>query len=477
LPDITLGTLFHYADKADPKWRDKYEAERMAAELAKAKQDKKPLPWIVELGSKLWGVASVSGKEYRFGEDQSKVIDPSKGVWFDFATNKGGGLKDLMRKVELTERMRSDVDDVVMVRASDVMSRPLDWIWPGHLLRGSQELLSGLPDLGKSQVQINYIACATARLPWPNGAAAIEPVNVIMLTAEDTLDQIVVPRLRAAGADLSRVSFLKCIKTDEHDRQFLLAEDLHRLERTVKTIGNVGLITVDPITAYMGGNMDSHKATDVRAQLGPLKDFAERMNIAISTITHPAKSAGQRALDHFIGSQAFIAACRVGHLCVVEMAEDDDEQPYATGRVLFANVRNTVGPKMPTLAFSKKVIVVETIGEGFDQRDITGSHVVWEGAVDITADAAVVAASGRKSTDMQPKVQKFLREMLRGGRTVPQKDIEDAAMQKGFTDKQLRAAKEKLNIESSKESGKLGGGWVWHLPIPSDDRPKPRGSL
>jgi hypothetical protein len=56
-----------------------------------------------------------------------------------------------------------NADDVVAVCAADVVMRPKDWIWPGHLLRGSQELLSGLADLGKSQVQINYIACATAR--------------------------------------------------------------------------------------------------------------------------------------------------------------------------------------------------------------------------------------------------------------------------------------------------------------------------
>jgi hypothetical protein len=139
-----------------------------------------------------------------------------------------------MKKVTAaTNREQPDADDVVVINAADVVMRSLDWIWEGHLLRGSQELLSGLPDLSKSTIQIGYIACATARLPWPDGAPAIEPMNVIMLTAEDTLDQIVIPRLRAAGADLSRVKFLKCIKTDEHDRPFLLAEDLDRLASLV----------------------------------------------------------------------------------------------------------------------------------------------------------------------------------------------------------------------------------------------------
>ena len=267
----------------------------------------------------------------------------------DFATNKGGGIRELMKKVEFVCREQTNADDIVAVRAADIIVRPLDWIWPGHLLRGAQELLSGLPDLGKSQVQIYYVACATARKLWPDGSPAIEPMNVIMLTAEDTLDQVVVPRLIAAGADISRVHIVKCIKADEQNRQFLLNEDLYRLEHLVKKISNVGLITLDPITAFMGSKLDSHRATDVRAQLGPLKDFAERHNTGISTITHPAKKAGQRAIDHFIASQAYIAACRIGHLCIPEMEEG--EEPRPTGRILFTTVRHSSSLPKLTLAY------------------------------------------------------------------------------------------------------------------------------
>jgi hypothetical protein len=38
------------------------------------------LPLVVELGSKLWGTPTENGKEYRFGTDQSKIIDPIKGA-------------------------------------------------------------------------------------------------------------------------------------------------------------------------------------------------------------------------------------------------------------------------------------------------------------------------------------------------------------------------------------------------------------
>jgi hypothetical protein len=445
---------------------DKNEAGEWAnrvdeRQLERAWEHSKPKPTlIVELGTKLWGAPTQSGKEFRFGADQSKVIDPVKGNWFDFATNKGGSIRELMKKVEFVCREQTNTDDIVAVRAVDIAVRSLDWIWPGHLLRGAQELLSGLPDLCKSQVQIYYIACATARLPWPDGSPAIEPINVIMLTAEDTLDQIVVPRLIAAGADTNRVHIVKCIKADEHNRQFLLNEDLYRLEYLVKKIGNVGLVTLDPITAYMGGKLDSHRATDVRAQLGPLKDFAERHNTAVSTITHPPKKTGQRAIDHFIASQAFIAACRVGHLSIPEMEEG--EEPRPTGRILFTTVRHSASAPMPTLAYRKETVFVDNAGNV--------PRVMWEGESNITADAAVAAAAGKKSSDQQLKVQAFLHEILKDGKPVLQKEIEAAAKAEGFTEKQLRTARERLGIHTNKEEGKMGGGWFWQLPDPSEGR-------
>jgi putative DNA primase/helicase len=173
--------------------------------------------------------------------------------------------------------------------------RPKQWIWPGHLLRGTQELFSGKPGIGKSQVQIDLVARATIGDGWPDGARGVAPMNVIMLTAEDSLDQQVMPRLRAADANLARIRFLVSIKRDTNgDRMFLLGEDLEDLERAIIDWGDVGLVTIDPITAFMGyGRFDARRVTDVRSQLSPLKELAEKMNVAFSTITHP-----RRALVH-----------------------------------------------------------------------------------------------------------------------------------------------------------------------------------
>jgi hypothetical protein len=352
---------------------------------------------------------------------------------------------------------------IVMICAADVVMRPKSWIWEGHLLRGGLELMTGQPGLGKSQVQCHIVACASAGLKWPNGAKIIAPVNVIMVTAEDALDTEVVPRLIAAGANLERVHILKSIRTDNRQRQFLLAEDLVELEHEVARIGEVGLITIDPITAYMGGKMDSHKATEVRSQLGPLKDFAERSNTAVSAITHPAKNASKRAIDHFIGSQAFIAAARIGHVCTEEIEYNDNGESEPTGRTLFTNPKNNPHVKMPTLAYRfGETIVGQDLQTG---ETIAAPRVIWDQeAVNISADEALAAASQTRKPrdDTQSKVQDFLRDMLSDGSSVEETIIRDHGEQRGFTIKQLRTAKEKLGIRSEKTG--FSGGWKWFLP-------------
>jgi RecA-family ATPase len=359
-------------------------------------------------------------------------------------------IKDLKQSQQKAQQR-----DAELIAASDVKPKSKDWLWEGHLLRGALELLSGLPGLGKSQVQINLVACVTAGLPWPDGTAGMKPANVIMLTAEDVLDQEVIPRLIAAKADLKRVHILKCIKSDGAGRQFLLGEDLDVLEKAIIQIGDVALVTIDPITAYMGGKIDSHKATEVRSQLGPLKDFAERMNVAISAITHPPKSSSQKAIDHFIGSQAFIAAGRIGHVCIEEI----DEKDKKTGRILFTHAKHNPSIQMPTLAYQ---VVAAIIGQDEEsQLPITAPHVVWDkDSVDITADEAVWAAAGLgKQRGKQEAVQTFLCEILKSGQPVAAKDIIAAAGKHGFSERQLRTARAKLHVVCEQRAD----GWWWQL--------------
>jgi putative DNA primase/helicase len=342
----------------------------------------------------------------------------------------------------------------VIVRASDVIPRAKNWLWKGHLLRGALELLTGVPGLGKSQLQCDLVARATTSRAWPDGTAAGDPVNVIMVTAEDSLDQEVIPRLIAADADLSKVHILRSIRSDQKERMFLLEQDMATMAKIIDDVGNVGLVTLDPITAYMG-KIDSHRATDVRGQLGPLAALAEAKDVAISAVTHPAKASSQNAIDHFIGSQAFIAAARIGHLCIEEL--DDDKNP--TGRVLFANAKNNPHQKMPTLAYRKEAI---TLGQDEQRESIVAPRVAWDkDAVKLTADQAVAKAAKRRD-DRPDTAVRLLQELLADGPLSVQ-DIKKQAQENDLSMRQMHRAKEKLGNVAAFKQGL--GGWAWRITL------------
>lgn len=447
------GEAFDLFDAWSKQWHS-YNA-RNTKQRWKSYERSRP----VELGAgTIFYLAHLADPDWRAlntPENEAKVQQILNGYVLPPRKGKGKGNEQISRI--------SQTKTSIVVSAFDIAPQPKDWIWPGHLLRGSQELLTGLPGLGKSQVQINFIACLTAGLPWPDGTTPLTLMDVVMLTAEDNLAQEVIPRLIAAGADLHRVHILKMIRNQGKDRQFLLAEDLDELERKVTSeLPNVGLITIDPITAYMGGKMDSHKATEVRSQLGPLKDFAERTNIAVSTVTHPAKASGPRAIDQFIGSQAFIAAGRIGHVCVDEMSEPEEEgeQRVPTGRVLFTHAKHNASRRMPTFVYQIEEVEITT--------NITAPKVVWSPeTVSTTADEAVASASGldsgSKKLRAQIRLQNFLCMRLADG-PVSAKVIEREAAGLGFNVNQLQWARKKLQIQPERIGGFAGSG-EWMLKL------------
>jgi hypothetical protein len=339
-----------------------------------------------------------------------------------------------------------------VVRVSSVQSQPIRWLWQGRIARGKVTLVAGNPGLGKSQFTAYLAARVTTGQLWPAGEGRAPKGNVIMLSAEDDIADTIRPRLEAADADIDRVHVLTAIRDADALRSFSLGRDLVSLDSALQQVGDVKLIIVDPISAYMAGT-DSHKNSDVRALLAPVSDLASRQGAAIVVISHLNKGGGAGdAMGRITGSIAFSAAARAAFL-IQKDAEDSK-------RRLFLPMKNNLGVDDSGLAF--RIVEREVSG------NIRAPVIEWEDQrVTITADEALAAASANDSEEggALREAVSFLENMLAAG-PASQRTVKSDANANGISEASLRRAKVRLSVKARKDG--MSGGWLWELPAAED---------
>jgi putative DNA primase/helicase len=348
--------------------------------------------------------------------------------------------------------------------ASTFEMRGVRWFWPNRFALGKLGLIGGLPDRGKGLITARMIAMATAGGTWScNEGRAIQG-NVLLLTAEDDVEDTIIPRLVAAGADLDRVHIIKMVRQGNAKRMFSLVTDLELLRQKINEIGDVVMIVIDPISAYLGvGKMDSYRATDVRGVLGPLKELTEETMISAVGIMHFNKKADvHNAMLRIADSLAYVAAAR--HCYVV--VEDPDNH-----RRLFVKAKNNLAPDMAALSYT---IATMSVGQDRETHEtIVAPYAVWgDEHVAVTATEAMQAEeNGGTSKSARPRdtAKQFLQELLSAG-PVAVAEIEEAAKANLISRNTLKRAKGDLGV-ATKKAG-LGQGWIWEIPpIPKIGQP------
>jgi putative DNA primase/helicase len=349
-------------------------------------------------------------------------------------------------------------------RASDLKPEKLVWVWPGRIPEGKLVLLGGPPGLGKSQLTAFMSAVVSNGGSWPCGEGSTLPGDVIFMSAEDGIQDTIIPRLMAAGADTTRVHIVAAAtKPDGTGRKtFSLKTDVDLLEAKAREIGCVRLIIVDPISAYMGGS-DGNGNVETREVLEPLADMANRLRIAVVAVTHLNKGGSggnQSALNRFAGSIAFVAAARAA-FAVIEDPDDD-------ARRLLLQAKNNLGAKCKGLAFRMEQRLVED--------DILSSNVFFESDhVSQSIDEALTASESRGSASgghtSKDDAVEFLSEVLAQG---PRDVLEVEALARAATllasdkplrqNKAFRDARKELGVVAAREGFGPGARYVLSLP-------------
>ncbi len=347
-----------------------------------------------------------------------------------------------------------------LVCAADVQCEPIRWLWNNWLATGKFHVLAGAAGTGKTTVALSMGATVSKGGRWSDGTRC-EAGDVVIWSGEDDPSDVLVPRLRAMGADVDRVHFVSGVSADGGTRPFDPATDIEALRR-VWPIGT-RLLIVDPIVSAVAA--DSHKNGEVRRSLQPLVDLGNEQACAVLGITHFSKgTAGREPLERVTGSLAFGAMARVV-LIAAKLPDKEDR--------LLAIAKSNIGPDQGGFNYGLRQIQVP--------KDHKVSQPIWASRVDWGAPLsgsarellATAEAHGDSVSDTPEEVEGFVLDCLRD-RPVTAKQMQADAKGAGHSWDRVKRAARRLGVKPKKAG--MRDGWIWALPGTSVPEESAEGS-
>jgi hypothetical protein len=269
-----------------------------------------------------------------------------------------------------------------------------------------------------------------------------EPAGVVVCPFEDDFSKVVIPRLRAAGADLDRVVGLTSVTDGKKSQPLRFPEDIRHLEAAINQVA-AGLVIIDPLMAVVSGTTNPNHDR-VRLVLLELKELAERTQATILGVRH-FKKGEAKALYKGAGNIAILGTARAAL-----MVGEDGKDP--SHRILAMNKGN-MGRKPDSIRFGVEEVDVEGAGPNI--------RIVWRNRVQVTADEVIQAdSSGSSARGKQQQAANILRQGLERGPR-PERVIKAVFKSRHrIGDSVVDRAKRTIGIESVKFRER----WYWGLP-------------
>jgi hypothetical protein len=340
------------------------------------------------------------------------------------------------------------------ISASSIKPEAITWLWPERFPLGKMSLISGKPDNGKSQVTLDIIARTTTGSDWPDGSKnTLGPRDVLLAVAEDDLADTVIPRLKAAGADLNRIEFLNRVRTQEFDekdgkksevRRLQLSEDVKKLRMAIEANPKIALVVVDTMTSYFG-DVNANADQDIRPVMDALAKAFGDCGACFLGIIHHNKKSDVDALQAILGASSVAGAVRSAYSCSRD-PENEDE-------FYFTLVKGNLTKKRTGMKYK----MAEKTIDG-----ITAPYIEWAGETNEDANSvmALVKESRNSKNQGVDKARLFIPMALENGPR-PARELYSMAEAEGISNDQMRRAKDQLGVKVTKQKD----GWYWSLPV------------
>lgn len=341
-------------------------------------------------------------------------------------------------------QVSSAASEISCIDLSTIKPQKVDWLWHPYIPRGMVSMLIGHPGVGKSTMLIDIVARVSTTGVMPDGQI-IPTCKVGIGMVEDDLTRVTVPRLLAAGANLDNIKSLDGITKPNSSSvmPIKLPQHADRIKEFIEQHG-IGLLVLDPITAYMGGS-DNNAQQDVRDALQPLSKIAHQTNCAIYLTNHTSKGwKEQDAAFIGLGSVAFTAVSRVQTLLMREVDGDS--------RVLWITKSNIgIDSSHGGRSWNQK------IDPKWQVPSCTWKKDAWPESLQEFLTSHKRTGHAKPPSEMQNSFNRILRDMSKAnGGAVTRQDLIAACSAESIGEKQVDRYITQLNgfISSRKESGK-----------------------
>ncbi len=379
--------------------------------------------------------------EHLLGSDGKEIVAKSK-EWLGITGTD---------KLQLGQGKPNDAK-IKVTTANLIKPKAIKWFWPNFIPSGAITILDGDPGTGKSTIALDLAARQSAGTTLPDGTPC-DSGDVLILSAEDDEATTIVPRLKAADADMSRVHIMNAqLDVDNGIGLFFsLFRDIELLSQVIVE-RNVKLLVIDPMVAFLGAGTHQYDDQSIRTVFGPVRALAEATGLIVLGIRHLNKKEGISALYRGSGSIGMIGVARSGLLAAI-----DPKDPATS---VLAILKSNLSRKNST---SWRYSLESEQSDPEDPEEWEAGVIKWMGETDISAQT-LVDGTVTKMDGAFTQAKEFIREVLANG-SVPASEVFLLAEQHGHAKKTLSRAATKLGVKKKQfhEDGKIKG-WLWSLP-------------
>ncbi|MHD0282087.1 AAA family ATPase [Rhodococcus aetherivorans] len=317
-----------------------------------------------------------------------------------------------------------------ITRGTDVKVQRVRWIMPDWIPAGSLTLLAGREGLGKSTIAAAL--CAQITRGTLDGELHGHPATVLYVHSEDSREFTVAPRLKAAGADMSRVLFVDVETAHTDSGTLVLPLDTAALEQVIAR-ENVAFVVLDAATSSMSSDLSGKDDRAVRQYLEPLAQLAARRSCVVFGLCHFGKRDGADTGKLILGSIAWSQVAR----SVLSVAKDDE-----TGNLVVTNTKANLAPRIRSM----EAEITSTTLDTEDGPTEVGA-LRWLG--ETTRDARELLAGPDDDADDRTETERWLEDYLTENGPTARKDVLAAAAREKYAERTVKRACKSLGVVSS----------------------------